>query len=117
VADDNADGLETMAVLLELAGYRVAEARNGQEAVALVRSLSPEAVLLDLQMPVMGGLEAARVLRAELRFEKLFIAAVTGHGDPVTLERLEECGFDAHFLKPIDFDRLLSELRSACQPD
>lgn len=113
LADDHEDSLECLAVLLESEGYSVATATNGQQAIELVQTLIPQAILLDLAMPVMNGFQAAQSIRMDSRFKTIYIAAVTGHADEPTLRRVAEGGFDAHFLKPLDYERLFGALRAA----
>ncbi len=64
VVDDDLDICETVASLLESQGYRVAEARNGAEALEIIDASVPAVVLLDLRMPVMGGIECLQKLRS-----------------------------------------------------
>jgi DNA-binding NarL/FixJ family response regulator len=79
VAEDDEAFVETIAAVLdadrrfELAGH----ARNGREAVALAEELEPDAVLMDIEMPVVDGVEATRLLRAQ--FPDLPVLAISGH--------------------------------------
>jgi len=111
VADDNELNLEIASEILESAGASVRLARNGEEVLERLDSSDFDLALLDLQMPKLDGLEAARRLRADARFATLPLVAMTAHAMPEHREASRQAGFDAHLLKPIDqrelFDTLL----------
>ena len=106
VVDDNTDAAVSFAVLLEHQGHEVATAHDGEEAVAKARVLRPHIVFLDLGMPRMDGLEAAKHLRALSDGEPMTLVALTGWGQKRDHERTREAGFDWHLLKPIDGNEL-----------
>jgi PAS domain S-box-containing protein len=106
VVDDNTDAAISLAVLLEHQGHQVATAHDGAEAVAKARDLQPHIVFLDLGMPRMGGLEAARRLRASSSGEPMLLVALTGWGQKEDHRRTLEAGFDLHLLKPINGEEL-----------
>ena len=78
VVDDYQDAREMYAEYLQYSGFRVAEAKNGNEAVAQARSLKPDLILMDLSLPGMDGWEATRVLKADEATKKIPIVALTG---------------------------------------
>jgi CheY-like chemotaxis protein len=102
VADDNADAAGALATLLELEGHDVEVAHDGSEAVMKAFTFQPDLVFMDLGMPVMDGLEAARRLRALPSGERIRIVALTGWGQTGDRERSREAGFDRHYVKPLD---------------
>ena len=79
VVDDYQDAREMYAEYLQYSGFRVAEAKNGNEAVAQARSLKPDLILMDLSLPGMDGWEATRVLKADEETRHIPIVALTGH--------------------------------------
>src|SRR2546430_2241223 len=79
VVDDYQDAREMVAEYLAYTGFRVAEARNGAEAIEKAQSVSPDLILMDLSLPVMDGWEATRRLKADARTKKIPIIALTGH--------------------------------------
>ncbi len=111
VADDNEVNLEIASAILEGAGASVRLARNGEEVLIRLEGSEFDVALLDLQMPRLDGLEAARRLRSDARFATLPLVAMTAHAMPEHREASRMAGFDAHLLKPIDrrelFDTLL----------
>ena len=106
VIDDSTDGRESMAELLRLAGYQVAEAADGQEAIRIAPAFRPEVVVLDIGLPGMDGFEVARRLRALPETRTATLIALTGYGQREMQERSKEVGFDHHLVKPVQLDLL-----------
>jgi two-component system sensor histidine kinase/response regulator len=97
IADDNAHVRRYMASVFEDKGHTVSEAANGQEALQAVGIQQFDAVLMDLAMPNMSGVEATRILRADPRHAALAIFAFTGMSD---IEGFDRTLFTRTFLKP-----------------
>ena len=111
VVDDEKSIRDSLRMILEFEGYRVAEASGGREALARASESAPDAVLLDIKMPEMDGLEVFRSLR-ERGFE-MPVIIVTGHGDvEMALETTRAGAFD-FFEKPLQRQRVLVSLRNA----
>jgi CheY-like chemotaxis protein len=106
VADDNSDALESLALLLELAGHEVRKCADGGEALQTAGTWRPQLVLLDIGMPVLDGYEVARRIRAESWGGAMMLVAVSGWGQAEDRQRAQQSGFDLHFVKPIGFDTL-----------
>jgi CheY-like chemotaxis protein len=112
VVDDNVDAARTMAMLLELEGYQVECAFDGQQALDCVRDRPPDALLLDIGLPRLDGLEVARRLRAQSgeAARKRLLVAVSGYGRDQDRAQALQAGFDLHFTKPADPEQLLQVL-------
>ena len=112
LADDNVDGAETLAALLELDGYEVRIAHDGLAALDLVREYKPDAVFLDIGMPGLNGYEVARQLRTEQAPDETapVLVALTGWGGAEDKKRAVDAGFDQHLTKPVDPDALVDIL-------
>ena len=110
VAEDNEINQQVAREILESAGFLVELASNGREAVERVRSGRYDAVLMDIQMPVMDGLEATRELRADGRFGDLPVIAMTAHAMAGDREQSLAAGMNDHVTKPIDPDALFAVL-------
>ena len=115
VVDDSHDNALTLEVFLRHAGYQVAVASNGRLAVELAQVHKPEVVLLDIDMPELDGYKVAGILRALPETKFATIVAITGHGTQADIELATESGFDMHFTKPVEFERLATVLRSVAQ--
>lgn len=103
IVDDHHDAADTTAELFRMMGdYEVRTAYDGKEAVEVARSFGPQVVVLDLNMPVMDGYQAARQLRDEQAPPaRLLLVALTGRNQPEDIERAMAAGFDRHFRKPL----------------
>jgi CheY-like chemotaxis protein len=103
VVDDDADTVQTTALLFEMQGFHADTALNGPEAIERARSECPDLVLLDIEMPHMDGYEVARLLRDIGCHAAPLLVAVTGLAYPADKRRCAEAGFDLHLPKPVDF--------------
>ena len=110
VVDDNHDAAETLGMLLSGLGATVALAHSGPEALAALETFDPDAMLLDIGMPGMDGYEVSRHVRASTRHGNVLLIALTGWGHEDDRERSKRAGFDYHFVKPPDIDRMRSIL-------
>jgi two-component system sensor histidine kinase BarA len=106
VVEDNEDTREMMRLALEGLGYRVCEAGNGDEAVAVAGRECPNVILMDISMPVMNGLTATARIRELPNMGTIPIIAVTAHRDNDLRAEAQASGFTAYVTKPIDFDWL-----------
>jgi signal transduction histidine kinase len=113
VADDNADALESLALLLEVCGHEVRKASDGQETLQTVTAWRPDVALLDIGMPILDGYEVARRIRSEPWGANLFLVAVSGWGQSEDRQRATDAGFDLHFRKPIGLPALEGILEKA----
>jgi CheY-like chemotaxis protein len=107
VVDDDPDILEAICDVLEVEGYRVARARNGQEALDRVGEERPRAILLDLMMPVMDGIAFAEALRERAGGERIPIVVISADGNP---QRAVAVGARGFLAKPFDIDALLAQV-------
>lgn len=115
LVDDNSDILNLTKLMFELMGHSVTTATNGKIAVDLVsKGFKPDIIFMDVEMPVMDGLEACRNFRKMEQTKDLYIAAVTGSSDK---EETRKAGFNEFFCKPVEmaeFDRCIK--KNAMQP-
>jgi len=104
IADDSDDTRAMFRTLLELKGYCVIEARDGQETIDLTVQYNPGLVLLDLGLPLLNGLSVIRRLRKDLKIVNVPLVVITGFDKH--FETAMAAGCDDYLLKPVDFDRL-----------
>jgi signal transduction histidine kinase/HPt (histidine-containing phosphotransfer) domain-containing protein/ActR/RegA family two-component response regulator len=111
VVDDSQINLQIASELLQQAGFKVDSAHDGQQAVAMVGQKPYDCVLMDLQMPVMDGIQATETIRADSRFKNLPVLAMTANSSDADRARASQAGMNALIPKPIDqrllFDSLL----------
>lgn len=110
IAEDNPVNRELLHELLEARGYVVEEAGNGQEALQMIAQSRPDALLLDLNMPVLDGFATVRKIREDTAISSLPVLAVTAYAMRGDREKTLEAGFDGYLSKPINPSALDAEL-------
>jgi CheY-like chemotaxis protein len=110
IVDDNVDAATSLAMLLTMRGHDVIVAHDGLEAIEKTQRFAPEIVMMDLGMPKLDGIEAARRLRALPGGSAFRLVALTGWGQETDRERTRQAGFDAHLVKPADPETLAAVL-------
>jgi two-component system cell cycle response regulator DivK len=106
LVEDTEDNRFMMRRLLEMEGYRVVEARNGEEAVKVAQVENPDLILMDLSLPVIDGLAATRLIRQLPQFKETPIVAVSAHDTADFQEEALNAGCNSYITKPIDFGAL-----------
>ena len=106
VVDDNRDAADTLAMLLEFLHYDVRTAYDGRQAVSVASEFRPHLVILDINMPVMDGYEAAKVLRGGHEQNRMVLIALTAVATPEARDKALRAGFDIHLRKPVDGSEL-----------
>lgn len=106
VVEDFEDNRFMMRRLLEMSGYRVLEAVNGEEAVELAQSARPQLILMDLSLPQLDGLAATRRIRQHAELRDVPIVAVSAHDTADFHADALAAGCNDYVTKPIDFDQL-----------
>jgi len=107
VVEDYPDAREMYAEYLRFSGFRVAEARNGEEALNKAQETVPDVVLMDLALPLMDGWEATRRLKSDPRTAGTLVVALTGHALAGHAEGAKRAGCDAFVTKPCLPDELV----------
>ena len=110
VVEDFEDNRFMMKRLLEMSGYRVVEAVNGNQAVESAATERPDIILMDLSLPQLDGLAATRRIRAQENARKVPIVAVSAHDSADFHAEALAAGCNEYVTKPIDFDQLVQLL-------
>ncbi|HMB08924.1 MAG TPA: PAS domain S-box protein [Isosphaeraceae bacterium] len=116
VAEDHLASRQTLAMVLRRMGYRVLEASNGRDALALVRQERPLAILMDVNMPVMDGIEATLAIRTDPLLHHVPIFALTGDVSVINRRRIGEAGISGYLEKPVTWDVLKKALADLPSP-
>jgi CheY-like chemotaxis protein len=111
VVDVYEDAREMYAEYLRFCGFRVAEARNGNEALEQAFTQMPDLILMDLSLPGMDGWEATRQLKADERTRQIPVVALTGHALAGASEGAKMAACDSFVTKPCLPDDLVVEVR------
>lgn len=108
--EDNDDGREMMATMLDACGYPVAHAADGLQGVQMALAHPPNVALVDIGLPGIDGYEVARRLRANDGTRAIKLIALTGYGLAEDQRRVLDAGFDMHLVKPVDINLLLDAI-------
>lgn len=111
-AEDNPITRADLRLILEEDGYDVCDARDGEEAVQVARATRPDLILMDLSLPGLDGIEAARLIRAE---RKVPFVAITGYREGELVRRAEREGATSVVLKPYPDVAILEAVRDAIE--
>ena len=117
LVEDFEDSRFMMRRLLEMAGYAVIEASDGEQAVALAISEQPELILMDLSLPKLDGLAATRRIRQNKAVGNTPIVAISAHDSPESRTEALAAGCDEYVTKPIDFDQFGEVLKHFLSAD
>jgi len=111
LVDDEEEFVRTLAERLEIRGFSVKVALNGERALDMVGSDIPDVMVLDLRMPGIDGLEVLR--RVKKMAPEVQVVILTGHGSEQDEEIAQRLGAYEQLQKPVDLDRLISTLKNA----
>lgn len=114
LVDDDTETRELFGAYLEDAGYEVAHADNGAIGCRLALGRTPDAIVMDLEMPVMGGLEALKQLASDARTRRIPVIVVSGNG-PGDGEKVREAGCRHYLGKPLPAVELEAVVRSVAR--
>ena len=106
LVEDDEDTRHFMRLELEEHGFIVLEAEDGRRAVDIALQASPDAILMDLTLPLMDGFDATKLIRESEKHKDVPIIAVTGHQETDFRSGARASGFDAYVTKPIDIEFL-----------
>jgi CheY-like chemotaxis protein len=112
IVDDNIDAAESLGEFLKACGHNIHITHDGASAISAAANLRPDAVILDIGMPTMDGYQVAQCLRSEIGLTSSLLVAVTGYAQERDRVSAEAAGFDHHFAKPLDVDKLAAVLGS-----
>lgn len=110
VVEDILDAREMLTGLLEMRGFEVHAADNGETGLQMIQETLPDVALIDIGLPVLDGYEVARRLRADSATESLFLVALTGYGQSHDRSSVVKAGFDHHLVKPLNLEELIAIL-------
>ena len=102
VVEDNPQNRMLVKDVLEFHGYEIMEAEDGQAGIEMAKKYKPDLILMDLQMPVMDGFTAGKIIRGDPDIKNIKMIAVTSFAMLGDKERIMEAGFDHYIAKPIN---------------
>lgn len=111
IVEDNDLNLKLFRDLLNANGYETVETKEGYEAINLTRSLKPDLILMDIQLPEISGLEVTKRIKADPEISSIPIIAVTAFAMKDDEEKIMRAGCQAYISKPISIAEFLSALK------
>jgi DNA-binding response OmpR family regulator len=111
IADDEPDFVELISMRLEVNGFEVVAAKDGQEAIDKTKKEKPDLLILDLMMPKLDGFEVCRMLKFDDNFKNLPIIVLSALDQQQDREKAIEAGADEYFIKPFDLSLLLTKIK------
>jgi DNA-binding response OmpR family regulator len=111
VVDDEPDLVETVRFSLELEGYQVLAAYNGEEGLNQARKDSPDLIILDLMLPKLDGYKVCRLLKFDERYKHIPILMLTAKAQEKDKLLGKETGADDYMTKPFDIDQLMEKVK------
>jgi two-component system cell cycle response regulator DivK len=115
IVEDNEKNRTLVKDVLEYHGYEVIEAGNGKEGIKIAKENNPDLILMDIQMPVMSGYDAIKILKNNPETKNIKIIALTSFAMKGDKEKIMEEGFDDYIAKPIDIRRLPELVKKALE--
>lgn len=112
IADDEADILEIISYNLELHGYEVVTAKDGDQAIRMAKEEHPDLIILDIMMPKKSGIEVCKILRSQTEFRETLIVFLTALNDELSHVKGLEYGADDFISKPISPKIMVSKVNA-----
>ncbi len=111
VVEDQEDNRQIIRDMLSTTDYQIAEAENGEEALAAVAKQRPDLILMDIQMPILDGYEATRRIKADPALRSIPIIAITSYALSGDEQKARASGCDDYVPKPYSPRQLLAKIR------
>ncbi|MBL4613900.1 MAG: response regulator [Magnetovibrio sp.] len=112
IIDDDPDIRELVSVFLEGAGHSVSQAEDGQDGINKASTTRPDLIILDVNMPVMDGIEVMKFLRTTPKTTDIPVIALSAVDVSQIRDDMHQLGCGAYVVKPIDFDILMGTVRN-----
>lgn len=112
IIDDNEQNRKLFGFILQNSGYEIIESENGEDGLKLAKENHPGLILMDIQMPVIDGTEAFRILRSEPETKDIPVIALTSYAMRGDREKFLEQGFNGYISKPINVKEFMNTVKS-----
>ena len=110
IVEDDPKNLKLIRDLLQIKGFHTMEAVNGQQGIELAKEKKPDLILMDVQMPVMDGLAATKILKSDGETKAIPIVSLTAYAMKGDEEKIREAGCDGYITKPINTREFLTTI-------
>ena len=116
IVDDTPDWVSMLTLRLKHEGYQVAVAFDSMQALSQAKEFWPDLILLDIMMPMGGGIEALRRLKQSTKTFPIPVIVITAKEDQETKTTAEGLGISGYFTKPVQMDELISQIKEVLTP-
>jgi len=110
ILENDPKNLKLVTVILQVSGYATLQATDGKQGVELAREEKPDLILMDIQIPVMDGLEATKLLKNDGATRDIPVIALTAYAMKGDEEKMRAAGCDGYITKPIDIKGFLKKI-------
>ncbi len=110
IAEDDEKSLKLVRHLLQISGYATVEASDGEKAIELAREKKPDLILMDIQMPGMNGIDAAKALKSDPMTRDIPLVAFTAYAMAENRDNILGAGYIEYFTKPLDIKSFLKKI-------
>ena len=107
IVEDDPKNLKLIRDVLRVNSYATLEAFNGKQGVEMAKNEMPDLILMDIQTPILDGLEATRILKTDVKTSKIPIVALTAKALKGDRQKCIQAGADDYLSKPVDYDGLI----------
>lgn len=115
IVEDNEDNWQILSRRLRRRGYDVVIARDGKQGLTMARSDRPDLILMDMNLPLLDGWEATRLIKADPKAKHTPVIALTAHALTGDRDKALEAGCDDYHTKPVELPRLLEQIEVQLQ--
>jgi two-component system cell cycle response regulator DivK len=112
IVEDEPKNMKLLRDLLQRFGYEILEASDGEQGVKSAGEKMPDLILMDIMMPKMDGLEATRIIKADIKTKHIPVIALTSYAMKGDREKTIEAGCDGYIAKPIDIKEVLKTIET-----
>ena len=112
IVEDEPKNMNLLRDLLQRFGYEILEASDGEQGVKSAGEKMPDLILMDIMMPKMDGLEATRIIKADIKTKHIPVIALTSYAMKGDREKTIEAGCDGYIAKPIDIKEVLKTIET-----
>ena len=112
IIEDNEKNLKLFRLILDSNGYQSLIARNGEEGIQVAEDQNPDLILMDIQMPILGGVDALRAIRTNEKTKTIPVIATTAYAMKGDKETFLDFGFEAYISKPIRIKDFLDTIEN-----
>ncbi|MHA1681198.1 MAG: response regulator [Promethearchaeota archaeon] len=112
IIEDNEKNLKLMKLILKKTQYEIFDAVNGQNGIALALQIIPDLIIMDIQMPILDGVDAMKIIKSDASTKNIPIIATTAYAMKGDRERFLNQGFDDYISKPIRIDDFLEKIKN-----